>query len=133
MAWKRSGVRFSYAPPHEAAGQRLHACLSRPWAWLSARVLHRIDRVACRATRGRTTFSAWMSGLPVVLLTTTGARMGQPRTTPVLGIPAGDGLVVIAASFGRREHPAWYHNLRADPRVTVTVTSVRRTYDAEWA
>jgi len=106
------------------------ATTSRPLAWLSARVLHRIDRVAFRSTRGRFTFSMWMSGLPVVMLTTIGARTGQPRTTPVLGIPDGDRLVVVAANFGQRRHPAWSHNLRAHPKVSVTVDGVTREYDA---
>lgn len=57
------------------------ASTSRPLAWLSARVLHRIDRVVHRATRGRSTFSGWASGLPVVFLTTTGARTGLQRTS----------------------------------------------------
>ena len=47
---------------------------TRPVAWLSARALHRVDLLAYRLTRGRTTFSSCVSGLPVVMLTTTGAR-----------------------------------------------------------
>lgn len=102
----------------------------RPLAWASARVLHRVDKVVYRATRGGATFSGWISGLPVVLLTTTGARSGQRRTTPVLGIPAEDRLVIIAANFGKRTHPAWYHNLRAHPTVTVTVAGAAQQYEA---
>jgi len=106
------------------------ATTTRPLAWMSARVLPRLDRIAYRSTRGRFTFSRWMSGLPVVMLTTTGARTGRARTTPVLGIPDGDRLVVVAANFGQQHHPAWYHNLRAHPRVSVTVHGVTRDYDA---
>lgn len=106
------------------------ASTSRPVAWLSARILHRIDRFVNRATRGRFTFSAWVSGLPVVLLTTIGARSGRRRTTPVLGIPDADGLIVIASNFGSEQHPAWYHNLRAHPRVSVTRDGESREYDA---
>ncbi len=106
------------------------ASTSRPLAWLSARVLHRIDRFVHRATRGRSTFSGWASGLPVVLLTTTGARTGLRRTTPVLGILDGDRLIVIASNFGSQQHPAWYHNLRAHPGVSVTVDGVSREYEA---
>jgi deazaflavin-dependent oxidoreductase (nitroreductase family) len=91
------------------------ATTSRPLAWLSARILHRIDRLADLATRGRFTFSRWMPGLPVVMLTTTGARTGQPRTTPVLGIPDGRRPVVIASNFGQQTDPAWCHNLRGTP------------------
>lgn len=106
------------------------ASTSRPLACLSARVLHRIDYVVGGATHGRSTFSGWASGLPVVLLSTTGAKTGLPRTTPVLGIPDGDRLVVIASNFGSQQHPAWYHNLRARPTVSVTVAGVTREFEA---
>jgi deazaflavin-dependent oxidoreductase (nitroreductase family) len=74
--------------------------------------------VVYRLSRGRTTFSTWISGLRVVMLTTTGARTGQQRTLPVIGLADGEALVVIASNFGRRHHPAWYHNLRAHPEVS---------------
>ena len=92
-----------------------------PVAWLFARVLHRLDLAVHRRSSGRTTLVTLMSGLPVVLLTTTGARTGQRRTWPVVGLPDGERLVVIASNFGRDHHPAWYHNLRAHPLATVTV------------
>jgi len=57
----------------------------------------------------------------VVLLTTTGAKTGQQRTLPVIAVPDGDNLVVIASNRGQRQHPAWYYNLPAHPEGTVTV------------
>jgi deazaflavin-dependent oxidoreductase (nitroreductase family) len=94
---------------------------SGPGSWLFARVLHRIDRPVYRLTGGRHTFASLVSGIPVVMLTTTGARSGQPRTVPVLGLPTAEGLAVIASNFGQRRHPAWYHNLRANPEGSVAV------------
>lgn len=94
---------------------------SGPGAWLFARVLHRIDRPVYRLTRGRHTFASLLSGIPVVMITTTGARSGQPRTVPVLGLPTADGFAVIASNFGQRRHPGWYHNLRADPEGSFAV------------
>jgi deazaflavin-dependent oxidoreductase (nitroreductase family) len=91
-----------------------------PMSFVPARLLPRLDRGVFRLSRGRTTFSAWVSGLPIVMLTTTGARTGQPHTLPVLGLPDGDRLVVIASNFGRPQHPGWYYNLRARPYATVT-------------
>ena len=87
---------------------------------LPARVLPRLDRGFFRLTRGRTTLSAWVSGLPIVMLTTTGARSGQPRALPILGLPDGDRLVVIASNFGRQQHPGWYYNLRAHPLAAIS-------------
>src|SRR5215218_1103758 len=91
-----------------------------PMSALPARALPRIDRAFYRLSRTRTTFSAWVSGLPIVMLTTTGARTGQPRTLPVLGLRDGDRLVVIASNYGRPGNPGWYHNLLAHPLVVVT-------------
>ena len=71
-----------------------------------ARALPQIDRAFYRLSRGHTTFSAWVSGLPVVMLTSTGARTGKPRTVPVLGLPDGDRLVVIASTMAGPVIPA---------------------------
>lgn len=92
-----------------------------PMSWLYARTLHRIDGPVFRMTHGRTTLSSLLTGLPVVMLTATGARTGAPRTVPLLGVPDGDRLVVIASNYGRPGNPAWYRNLRKQPAATVTV------------
>lgn len=90
-----------------------------PMSLVPARTLPRIDSAFYRLSHGHTTFSAWVSGLPIVMLTTTGARTGQPRTLPVLGLPDGDRLVVIASNYGRPGNPGWYHNLLVHPRVVL--------------
>jgi len=56
---------------------------------------------------------------PLLLLTTTGARSGRPRTTPLFFSTDGDRLVVIASKGGEPTHPDWYHNLLAHPEATV--------------
>lgn len=107
---------------------------SGPGSWLFARVLHHIDRPVHRLTEGRHTFASLVSGIPVVMLTSTGAKTGQPRTVPVLGIPAGDSVAIIASNFGQDHHPAWYHNLRAHPDAEVVIDGVRhrvRAVEAE--
>jgi deazaflavin-dependent oxidoreductase (nitroreductase family) len=65
---------------------------------------------------------------PLLLLTTTGAKSGKRYTTPMMYIPDGDRLLVIASNAGAPKHPDWYHNLVAHPEVTVEVGT--RTYDA---
>ena len=55
----------------------------------------------------------------IVLLTTTGARTGQRRTTPMMFHRDGGRLLVVASNVGAPKHPDWYRNLVADPRVTV--------------
>jgi len=103
---------------------------SGPGSWLFARILHRIDRPVYRLTRGRHTFASLLSGLPVVMLTTRGARSGLERSVPVLGFPTADGLVVIASNYGQERHPAWHHNLRAHPQGEVTVSGSQRRFSA---
>jgi F420H(2)-dependent quinone reductase len=55
----------------------------------------------------------------VLLLTTTGRKSGEPRTTPLNYFPDGDQMVLVASNGGRDQHPAWYLNLRANPAATV--------------
>ena len=57
----------------------------------------------------------------LVLLTTTGRRSGGRRTTPMMFHRDGERLLVIASNRGAPRHPDWYHNLVADPQVTVEV------------
>jgi F420H(2)-dependent quinone reductase len=54
----------------------------KPMSLFYARTLHHLDRRVYQLTGGRTTFAAWASGLPVIMLETTGAKSGQRRTPP---------------------------------------------------
>jgi deazaflavin-dependent oxidoreductase (nitroreductase family) len=94
-----------------------------------ARVMHHLDRPLYRLT-GRHTLSSLLSGLPVVMLTTKGAKTGQPRTVPVLGLPVEGGMAAIASNWGQSHHPAWYHNLCAHPDAEIVVEGVRRDVHA---
>jgi deazaflavin-dependent oxidoreductase (nitroreductase family) len=62
------------------------------------------------------------SGMPVLMLTTTGRKSGQPRTTMLTSPLLDDGRIMLVASNGGDDRdPAWLHNLRADPKVQVTM------------
>ncbi len=63
----------------------------------------------------------------IVSLTTTGARSGRSHTVQVGAVADGDTHLLVASSGGAERHPAWYHNLRANPRVTVEVDGRFRT------
>ena len=67
-------------------------------------------------------------GVPTLLLTVTGRKTGLPRRTALIYAVDGDDLIVIASNGGSQEHPLWYRNLAADPRVHVQVGS--RSFDA---
>jgi hypothetical protein len=94
---------------------------TKPMSWLYARILPRLDKAVHRLTHGRTTFAALVSGLPVIQLTTTGARTGRTRTCPLLAVRDGADIAVIASNWGNRRNPAWYHNLRTHPDVTALI------------
>lgn len=101
-----------------------------PMAWGLAHTIHHLDRAVLRLSGGRTTAAAMASGLPVIGLTTTGARSGQPRTVPLVGIPDGHRLILIASNWGQAKNPAWYYNLKAKPQATVTLRGHTEEYQA---
>jgi deazaflavin-dependent oxidoreductase (nitroreductase family) len=70
---------------------------------------------------------------PHLLLDHVGAKSGKRRTSPLLYIQDGDDLVIIASKGGNPRHPAWYHNLRANPETEVQVGSERRRVRARVA
>jgi deazaflavin-dependent oxidoreductase (nitroreductase family) len=72
-----------------------------------------------RANEGKVTGP--FAGAPLLLITTTGAKSGRAHTTPLVYTTDGDRLVIIASKGGAPSHPAWYHNILANPTVTVEV------------
>jgi len=109
---------------------------SRPGAWLLARSLPHVDKFVLRMSRGQVTLAGVASGIPVLTITTTGARSGLRRMTPLLGVPFGGDIAIIGTNFGQPGTPDWYYNLRAQPRAEVTyrnrsVTATAREGGAE--
>lgn len=94
----------------------------------AARALAGLHVKAYRRTGGR-----YVSryGAPTLLLTTTGRRTGQPRTTALFYTPYGDRQVLVASYAGDRRHPQWYLNLEADPHVKVQIGNDAWTAMAE--
>src|ERR1700736_2992338 len=77
-----------------------------------------------RAHRGAATSGPFV-GRPVLILTTVGARSEQPRENPLVYTRDGERYVVIASKGGAPTHPSWYHNLVANPHVTLEVLGER--------
>jgi len=82
-------------------------------------------------TRGEVGY-IW-NGVPTLLLTTTGRKSGQPRTTPLIFARDGDDYLVVASMGGAPAHPQWYLNLQADPEARIQVRAERRTVTARTA
>lgn len=62
-----------------------------------------------------------MFGRPILLLTTTGRKSGRRRTTPLVYMPDGENMVIIASNGGSDQHPEWWLNLRSEPKAEVQV------------
>jgi deazaflavin-dependent oxidoreductase (nitroreductase family) len=103
---------------------------TRSMAWVLARTMHHIDGTALRASGGRFTAGSLFTGLPLITLTTTGAKSGRPRSVTLVGVPDAERLILVASNWGQAKHPAWYYNVRAHPEVTVTVRGESRAYRA---
>jgi deazaflavin-dependent oxidoreductase (nitroreductase family) len=91
---------------------------TRPGRWLAIHLAPPLDRALHRATGGRL---GAFPGARVALLTAPGRRSGEPRTTPLLYFTEGDDVILIASSYGREKHPAWYFNAVAAEAVDLRV------------
>lgn len=74
------------------------------------------DQVALYESSGGTEGTT-MKGMPVIVLTTRGAKSGKVRKTPLMRVEHGGEYAVVASQGGAPQHPQWYHNLVADPHV----------------
>lgn len=84
---------------------------------VAPKIVPRLDLLVHRLTRGRTTLTSTYR--PALLLTAVGAKTGRPRTVPLMTIPEGEHLYLVASNYGRERHPAWSANLIAHPEATV--------------
>jgi deazaflavin-dependent oxidoreductase (nitroreductase family) len=63
----------------------------------------------------------WKRGTEILLLTTTGRKSGEERTTPLIHRTDGDRWIVVASKGGTPEHPDWYLNIQEDPEIEIQV------------
>jgi deazaflavin-dependent oxidoreductase (nitroreductase family) len=125
-------MRVPYVDPDKP--RRLRKALLEPLAlsgagrWYVLNVAPRIDRSIGRLSGGRLMSAP---GVPLLLLTHTGARSGRTYTTPLLYFNDGpDDVVLIASNYGRERHPAWLANVRAHPEVQLQARGRRGRYRA---
>ena len=104
---------------------------TRPFAAFYRRVGPRLDRFLIRASSGHA--ASRLYGLPVLLLSTTGAKSGQARTTPLLYVRDGLDFAVSGTNFGHRAHPGWTANLLAEPAAAIEIGPERISVTAELA
>jgi len=92
--------------------------------------LHRIDFFLLKLTRGRFTLSEF-GGWTIIVLKTVGAKSGEERILPLVATLDGKNIGLIATSFGRRNNPAWYYNLKVNPDCHVIYKGQTRRYHAK--
>jgi deazaflavin-dependent oxidoreductase (nitroreductase family) len=121
-------TRLKHVDPNRPPGRfsRAYAAFSNTWLgrFLSIHVVWRLDPHLMTATRGRLGFNLV---IPTALLETHGARSGALRRNVVIYFHDGERVTIVASKLGLPEHPAWFHNLVANPRVTFGGIPMRAT------
>ena len=114
--------------PHAPRGPLYRAYVrflgTRPAAWLSRTLVWKLDPRVMRLTGGRLGLGLM---LPTALLETRGARTGRERRNAVIYFHDGERVIIVASKLGDSEHPAWFHNVVANPDVRLG----RRQFRAE--
>jgi len=118
---------YAVKPPN-----RVHRTLRRAAARervgaMLQKTLYPLDKSVHAVTGGRHTVASLLAGIPVIMLTTTGAKTGILRTSPLIGIPMAGDLAVIGSNYGTSSTPGWVYNLEADPGAVVAYRD-RRVY-----
>jgi F420H(2)-dependent quinone reductase len=102
---------------------RFYSRLSHSLGSKGLRMVGKLNVPVYRLSRGR--IGGRVGKGPVLLLTTTGRKSGEPRTAPVLYLADGERYVVINTNAGNSKTPAWSLNLRAEPEAEVEVRGTR--------
>lgn len=107
------------APAYRATTVGLVGSRAYDLLWgTTLRATTRAHRILDRMSGGRL-MRHFPGGAPVVWITTTGRRSGEPRRTPLLAVRDGDAWIIAGSNAGQERVPDWVHNVRADPRGTV--------------
>ena len=113
-----SHATLRYVDPRASRGPIYRAYVrflgTRIAAWLSMKVVWKVDPHLMRLTRGRLGMGLIV---PTALLETRGARSGRVRRNGVIYFHDGERVTIVASKLGAPEHPAWFYNARANPEV----------------
>jgi deazaflavin-dependent oxidoreductase (nitroreductase family) len=104
----------------------LKLALTAPGRWLISNVFARLDPIVYRWSRGLLTSTGPVL-FPVLALTTTGRKSGKKRRVQLAYVAFDGNVYLVASNFGKERHPAWMHNMEADPTVSVQIG--RNHYD----
>jgi deazaflavin-dependent oxidoreductase (nitroreductase family) len=96
-------------------------------------LLHPLDLLADKLSGGKTSLTELFAGEPIYILTTIGAKTGLERKVSLLGFARGERIALVASNWGKRQSPAWYHNLRENPDAKLTLHGETGYYKAREA
>jgi deazaflavin-dependent oxidoreductase (nitroreductase family) len=113
------------------AGDRFYSKISQAMGATGLRWTGRLNVPLYRASGGR--IGGRVGRAPVLLLTTTGRRSGEPRTAPVVYLTDGDNVVVIGSNAGHDRTPAWSLNLKDRPEAEIEIGRQRQAVRARVA
>ena len=121
-------ARLKHVDPSRRPGwfSRAYAAFSNTWLgrFLSIHVAWKVDPLLMRASRGRLGLDLT---IPTALLETRGAKSGALRRNAVIYFHDGERVTIVASKLGLPNHPAWFHNLRANPEVNLGGIPMRAT------
>lgn len=92
----------------------------------------RLNVFVYRASSGRL-MNRFPNGSPICLVTMTGAKTGKRRTIPLIHVPRGDDVILVASQGGMSTNPLWYYNIKANPEVAITADGRTRRMRARLA
>lgn len=118
-------IGYTHSPPNLLQRGMQSFGSTKVGAKLFSKTITRVDKVVFKLSKGRTTVPEVLAGLPVVMVTTTGRKSGEPRTSPLVAVPVGDDLALVGTNFGQKKTPGWVFNLEADPHATVQLDDKR--------
>jgi deazaflavin-dependent oxidoreductase (nitroreductase family) len=123
-------VRIPNVQPGNSLAHRMVARISRSALGITVirKAGPRVDPILIRLTGGRLSS---VTPFPALLLSHTGARTGVTRTTPIVYFTDAGRVIVIASNFGARKNPAWFHNIKANPEVTLLGRGFKGSFLAE--
>ena len=95
-----------------------------------SKFLHLVDAPLMRISKEKLSVPQLVTGLPCVRLTSVGAKSGQSRTIPTIGVPDGENIALICSNWGQSRNPAWYHNLKKHPEASLAfITKQNEAYE----
>ncbi|MGW8225957.1 MAG: nitroreductase family deazaflavin-dependent oxidoreductase [Anaerolineales bacterium] len=98
-----------------------------------SKYLYRMDSTVLNWSNGKVNLTTLLTGLPVIVITTTGAKSGKPRTIPLAGIPDGERIILVPTNFGQDTYPGWYYNLCTTPGAHIKHNGYPKEYISRFA